>query len=398
MNKQANDALAKLLASAERAWAKTGTANASLKFSHASNPAYFEISSSADKKACHAVLLHAEHKGAISIEWDPAAGYQNQIARIRLKEADILASLLGIVPRWTAVEKSTAALGALRTGYPIIDSVLNAWRLGKRPRGLTMQDAPRLLDAAKTIQARRQTDRGSDISVRRLSAQLGFDSKRIEALAPALDLLTASDLDQPAREPEEFFSELGIVKHPMPVLLSGPAVLTLDDEPPLSLPKPYIGIDPDSVVAIEFKATFKTVLSVENLTTFHELAALKSKSVLLVYSNGMPSPSWRRFYRRMLEQLPSHSRLFHWGDIDAGGYRIAAKIAEVCREQNRLLELHMMNPEKLPKELCRRSLLEQEVRQMQRIAQKMGWMDLAEAVLAQPNAYEQEALELALPQ
>lgn len=390
-------ALSRLLERAERGWARSGKTTAALVFTEASNPEYLALRSFVDKQAYHALLIHAEHKRAISIEWETAAGPQHQVKRIRIQDADVLAELLNVVPRWRALERAREALEPLFATFPVTHAILAAWQQGRKIRGwLDVADIEQLLDAARTI-ARRQANDREEVSVRRLSAQLGFDSKRLESLAPAIDLLTSIDLDQPSRDPEETFAELGIVKHPSPVLLSGRATLKMHDGVLLPVPSPYVGVAPDSVASVQLSHLCRAVLSVENLTIFHDLTALASPSVLLIYSNGMPSPSWRRFFGRMLSELPHHCRLHHWGDIDGGGYRIAAHIANLSHQHGRTLGLYRMNPATLPHESSLRALTEREKAQMERLAQTWAWSAELDGLRARPMAYEQEALDLDLP-
>lgn len=396
MNAVAQSSLRKLLTSAERAWGRHGEISASLVFSQASNPGYFALASAADKRACHAALIHAEHTGAITIEWDKSAGHHNQIKRIRLLDGNKLAGLLDIMPRWRAIEEAGQALTPWNGKFPVIRSLMVAWRDGRRPRSLQPSDAAAIAQAAGAVEYCRANGT-QDISIRRLSTQLGFESKRIESLTAALDLLTSEDLDQVARDPEEVFAELGIVKHPLPVLLSGPAMLTLNNRSAFALPAPYAGISPTAIASVQVAPSCRYVLSVENLTTFHELTQLESNEVLLIYSNGMPSPSWFRFYERLLAELPAHCAIWHWGDIDGGGYRIAARIAGVCVEQQRQLRLHLMNPAVLPTERRRRSLDARERTQMERLARQMSWTKEVEGLESHPYAFEQEALDILLP-
>lgn len=396
MNAAAQTALRALLAKAERAWTRNDKKSISLVFSQARCPDYFSLSSAIDKRACHAILMHAQHVGAIVIEWDTSAGHQNQIKRISLQDEDKLATLLEITPRWRVIEEATHALSEWKANFPIVSALLLAWREGRKPRSLDPSDAPLVVDAARTIEHCR-IQGTQDISIRRLSAQLGFDSKHIESLTPTLDLLTATGLDQSARETEEIFAELGIVKHPLPILLSGPAKVALEDGTTFALPAPYAGLAPDSIASVRLADSCRHVLSVENLTTFHELSQFRSPHVLLVYSNGMPSPSWRRFYGRLLKDLPENCHIWHWGDVDGGGFRIATRIDGVCREQGRVLGLHMMNPALLPTGRSRRSLDARERSEMERIAQQMGWTNELNGIASHPSAYEQEALELILP-
>jgi hypothetical protein len=396
MNAVAFAALKRLLSKAERAWARDDRSTLSLVFSQASHPEYFHLSSAADKRDCHSVLTHAQHIGAILIEWDLSAGQNNQIKRISLKDPDKLASLLGVTPLWRAIEEATNILESWIPKFQNIPDLLAAWRNNRKPKGLSPDNATLIADAAKTIDYCRALDT-RDVSIRRLSTQLGFDSKHIESLKPALDLLISGDLDQPAREADEIYSELGIVKHPLPILMSGPANVMLENNTVFRLPIPYVGLAPDSILSVQIEDTCRYVLSVENLTTFHELAQLKSLHVLVIYSNGMPSPSWRRFYGRLLTHLPVGCQIRHWGDVDGGGFRIAASIANICLEQKRNLTLHMMNPSTLPSNLKRRPLDTREKAQIARIAEIMSWSDILTGINSHPFAFEQEALELCLP-
>lgn len=396
MNAAAQSALRRLLTKAERVWARSGEMSASLLFSQASHHEYFALSSAVDKQACHAALTHAQHVGAVVIEWDISAGHRNQVKRILLRDGNNLAALLGVTPRWHAIDEAARALGTWDVKFPIIPALLLAWRNGRKPRSLQPRDALLVADAARTIEHCR-THGTQDIPIRRLSAQLGFDSKHVESLIPAIDLLTATDLDQAARDAQELFAELGIVKHPLPILLSGPASIVLEDGATFFLPSPYAGLSPDSISSVHVADSCRHVLSIENLTTFHELTQLSSPHVLLIYSNGMPSPSWRRFYGRLQRNLPANCKAWHWGDVDGGGFRIAAYIGGVCREQQRVLALHMMNPALLPKERKRRSLDARERGEMERIARQMGWTSELNGIAKHPFAYEQEALELSLP-
>lgn len=392
----AQKCLRRLLDQGERAWARTGEPKASLLFSEASNPEYLGLQSFSEKQTYHAALLHAEHVGAITVEWDTGAGHQNQVKRIRLRDGDVLARLLEAVPRWLAIEEALRACSPLMERFPILNGVIAAWREGRKPRGVDPGQVSLLVDAAKAIDyCERNTLQ--DVTVRRLSTRLGFDSKHLEALAPALDLLRADRLDDPPTEREDLFSALGIVKHPLPVLLAGPALIRLAGKAVLNAPVPYVGLAPNSIEQVEPIASCRRVLSIENLTTFHELTETRPQDTLLLYSNGMPSPSWKRFYDRVLDGLPDTCQSIHWGDIDVGGYRVAAQIAVLCRARGRKLHLYMMNPVRHPKEHSRRALEQQEMAYMLRLAKEWEWEDELKGIQEQPLAYEQEALDLLLP-
>jgi hypothetical protein len=86
---------------------------------------------------------------------------------------------------------------------------------------------------------------------------------------------------------------------------------------------------------VRMQGTPTFVLSIENLTTFHEtLKACPQHTGWLLYTGGMPSPAWRRFYAEVLAAAPASTPIYHWGDIDQGGFRIAVVLqrdAATCR-------------------------------------------------------------------
>ena len=81
---------------------------------------------------------------------------------------------------------------------------------------------------------------------------------------------------------------MGLVKLPQPVLLSGQGLVELTDGTRLPIASPYIGLPPQSIKRVVLDEGARYIFSVENLTTFHELALGKAGSVcgLLMYTAG----------------------------------------------------------------------------------------------------------------
>lgn len=388
--------LERLMERAENAWARSNEVTASILFSEKGNPEYFNIRQATDKQDYHGVLLHAQSQGAILIEWDMAAGYQNQVKRVALTDGVILASLLKLTPRWEALSIVRQSFSPYFTQFPILEIILDAWKNGRKPRSLGIGDESKILDAIKTINQSKQLDQ-QDIPIRRMSARLGFDTKRLEAIIPALDLLTTVDISALPREKEEIFSELGLVKHPSPVMVAGCLTVQINGTDDISVPFPYLGLPPSSVTGIQIKHDCRMIISIENLTTFHELTQLSHPDIILIYSNGMPSPSWRKFYEMLIRNSPPQCQLYHWGDVDAGGYRIAKNIFVVAKFFERKLKLHCMNPSDLPLQYHLRKLDPKEIAEMQNIADSCGWYEEQSGVSKSPYAFEQEILDLNIP-
>lgn len=386
-------ALEKLLQKAERAWARQGDRTCTLPFSDASFPEYLSLPSRGDKDVVHAEMRNAERDGAVTVEWDRRAGTDGQILRIVLVDADNVAKILCRAPAWQAFDNAEREL-RLWADSPQVKAIFSKWRNGKPVRGLEPERVREFVDACKVIDACHQLPPNEEMPIRRLSAALFSDSKRIEALGKALDALTIDSLDVPGRDIEDVLSALGLVKHPMPILIAGQGAVELVDGQVIPIPTPYIGLAPQSIKSISFGGDDFYVLTVENLTTFHELALGKGGPLrgIVLYTAGMPSPALLRVYRLLVSN--SGQDRFHWGDIDLGGFRIAVAFARAAIQP---LKLWAMDPSAFPSATARKVLSGEERQEVIRIGAQWGWSDLTQRVVADGRAIEQEALPLTLP-
>lgn len=402
MNSVALAALSNLLERANAAWKRDATSKPIyLLFSEASFPAYLSIESHADKVQCNADLKLARRAGAIEIDWDERAGDSRHVRRIQLSDADKLAHFLNVDPHWVEVDRATNGLAAFTVEYPILNEVLSAWRQGKKVRGSIASQWPSWSDAVRVLRTCR--DAGAiDIPIRRLSARLFGNSKRLEALWPLLDVLLQLEVGGIARPAEEVYGELGLVKFPPTFLMSG-AVNVHVGRDVVKLVRPYLGFSPTEIEGFSSLNSVRYLLSIENLTTFHELARQvdPAEGGLLVYTAGMPSPSWLRIYRLILEHLPHGVPIFHSGDIDIGGFRIADYVAKHASLSGHHLCLHGMDGvlcvpdvEELEYE---RKLSNAELAAIDRICDRRGWRQEGNWTRESRRAVEQEAMRAVAP-
>jgi hypothetical protein len=208
-------------------------------------------------------------------------------------------------------------------------------------------------------------------------------------------LLTCESLDEPARDINEVLNSLGIVREPSPILIAGQGTMEMTSGERIRLPAPYIGFAPESAKRFHGADSCGFVLTVENKTTFIELARGKAGLIhgVILYTAGMPSPALLRVYRLVIEALPRVPR-FHWSDIDLGGFRIASAFAKAAESP---LSLWSMDPSAFPDVPSRKTLSEDEKREIQRIGERCGWAETTDKVFADGRAIEQEALPLLLP-
>ncbi|MBX9798104.1 MAG: DUF2220 domain-containing protein [Burkholderiaceae bacterium] len=397
MNTTARAALSKLLRMTENAWSKNSHHPVSLKFSEASFPAYFAQKTYAEKRDCNAYLRLAKEKGAIDIKWMDRSGENNQIDKIWVVDSGQLASFLEITPRWDHLAQAQIAFTPYYGDFPILHAILERWKAGETVRGKHSDQLHPWVQSLQIICQCRSAGY-HDTSVRRASAALVGGSKQLESLSGYLDVLTQESLQVPPRDKEEIFSELGLVKHPPTLLISGDVKAINIKGQETSPLYPYIGLAPQSIQRFSISQDVTKLLTVENLTTFHELALENNHGTTIVlYTGGMPSPSWKRVYKMILESLPHNATLFHWGDIDAGGFRIADHLANICSTCDKALQLHRMFLDEALDVSKHDSLSEQEIAQIERICTHWNWQTELNWVARHRRAIEQEFLPLAWP-
>ena len=190
---------------------------------------------------------------------------------------------------------------------------------------------------------------------------------------------------------------LGLRREPQPLLIAGGGAVTVGGVV-LPLPRPFIGVPVEQLQALRTDA--RCLVSIENLASFHDAArAPGAESALLLYTGGMPSPAWRAAYARILACLASTLPVYHWGDIDEGGFRIAAKLAETAAAAGRQLQPWRMSPDALADVACAAAATPTpaQLARMCAWARRAGWDEAASALQARPLRLEQEKLEPQLP-
>lgn len=96
-------------------------------------------------------------------------------------------------------------------------------------------------------------------------------------------------------------------------------------------------------------------------------------------------------YSRLLSSVPSSVPVYHWGDVDEGGFRIAATLAATAANANHRLLAHTMSPADVPPDM-RKPASERTVARIQHYAERAGWAELGAAIAAAKFTVEQEAL------
>lgn len=350
----------------------------------------------AELEAFHADIALAERAGAVAVERDAHTGDGGKLLRLRVRDAAALARHLGVNLLADRVAAAASQLAPWRARFPVLDAVLAAWRANRKVRGAGPEAAGDLADAARVVAARLD-DAGEERILRRESVRLCGDSKRLEKLTRWMEILVTGELAASGLADAEVWAMLGLRREPQPFLIVGPGSVQLTDAR-LPLVRPYLGLPVETVQSIATAA--RCLLSIENLASFHAAArAPGAGHALLLYTGGMPSPAWRATYVRILRALPPVASVYHWGDIDVGGFRIAKVLADSAREAGRSLQPWRMSPVDLPPDALPRGMTPTAavLASMRYWAREAGWPEVADALGMQPLKLEQEALDPELP-
>lgn len=399
MNRLSSKALRALWERANRKDLRGGNARTpTLKLSEETFPDYHDGLSAAERQTFHSDLRAAAASGAIAIDWDRRAGQDGQVVRIRLASLPELTTLLGERTASSSLIDARNALSPLLAAVPAVTLFLDAWAESRAPRGLRVRDWEKVRDAAVVIQDCMARE-FAEVSERRASAKLFGDSKRIEVLIPVLDVLSAKSLDAEARPAESVLASMGLVKHPNTLLIAGPGqLLSRKDAATASthdIQCPYTGASPLHIHG--YVGTPAWLLTVENLTIFHELAAGNAGILngLVIYTGGFPSPAVLRTYLAISNSLRKDVEIYHWGDTDVGGFRIAAILASATDTIGRRLSLWAMGDYRGI--TTGRPLADKEIADIEKICARNGWAANADAVARWRIAIEQELQPISLP-
>ncbi|NTU85280.1 MAG: DUF2399 domain-containing protein, partial [Chloroflexales bacterium] len=179
---------------------------------------------------------------------------------------------------------------------------------------------------------------------RALSVRLFGDSKRLAGLRGGLlRALRRHDPDAPlyGDDDDALLRARQLDRAPEYVPLAGPLSLALGmpgqtGAPEAELPPAHLATLSHFWPSLALPAPLlraariaqvraRAVVTVENLTSFSELCAIRPPDVLALYTGGFASPTVIGLLRAIRAAAPG-VLLRHWGDLDAGGLRILAHL------------------------------------------------------------------------
>jgi len=326
MSDAARELLERLLAQADRHGRPT------LPVTERYARAYFADCSLDARERIHAALRNAEQAGAVILEWGRGTAVQD-LKRLRLKDPDRLAQWLGITRAGNHAEVIARSVEPLLADAPVwlsdaFAQGLKRWRRGEKALQIAHGDPDEAWTLFRIAVAVVNGEQDG-LDLRRFSVRLLGDSKAVERrLNPLAKLLRNNPTWVDIDKDDELFRALGLEKFPPPVLIKGPLRLSLDGTAlDLTELRPFVGLSPDRIAALQPSATIPYLLSIENLASFQRHVREIEDDAIVVYTAGFPAPALVQLLGILDRALPPACPVLHWGDRDIGGLRIFGKLA-----------------------------------------------------------------------
>ncbi|MFV9506825.1 MAG: Wadjet anti-phage system protein JetD domain-containing protein [Oscillochloridaceae bacterium umkhey_bin13] len=296
---------------------------------------YYSAQDANPRQATNRALSQCAAIGLITLHWQRWEE-QNWLEAVDLQPGGLTAlyALLGRTPRDTQEQALLRLLAAQQPQAPW-QAAFVAWAQERISAGKTAPPLERadLVGSADLLTALAGlAELRTPTLERALSVRLFRDSKRLAGLRSGIirvlrqhDPETALYGDDDAALLRAYLLE----RVPEYVPIAGPLTLcpasggpSLDLSPFVpSLALPSVSLRNAAMSALEAEA----VLTVENLTSFSEAALIRPANLLLLYTGGFASPSLIGLLRTVRSYAPT-IKLWHWGDLDAGGLRILAHL------------------------------------------------------------------------
>lgn len=262
----------------------------------------------------------------------------------------------------------------------------------------------RVLDALATLDA--------EVPRRIFSVRVLGDSKALEGRLGTLLVRAARGFAPGVEELDDagaVLESMGLITNPQHVLVAGPLVLRHRGVPlDLAAFPSGLGLPVEVVRDAEVEELGAgAVLTIENLTSFHEAADLlswakPSPSTLLLYLGGYHNRVRRELLVKLwqwVQQSGRPIRFYHWGDVDLGGLQIFHHLAE---RTGIPLQPWLMDRETYVRHLRFGATFDQAYRRrLQALAERPGgeaFRDLLQEMLVQGRRVEQESIRPNLPE
>jgi hypothetical protein len=349
----------------------------------------------------HRVLQDAERARCIKLEKGKFGRITGEFARVRLVDAEKLYKFLSRLPASASVENARQIVeGAvpelLRESFfeMLIKDASSSWTANKSFLGLRPANVETFITVLRLANAIIHLS-GRDIDHRTFSRRTVKDSKALERLeGRVVQVLKRWNPSLAGNEPREVLEAYGIVRRAHSLFVKGPISIESAELQLQGTGELFLGLPWTSVQHARLNKPVEYIITIENPTSFWRYCLEVQGCYLALLADGFPArdvlSSMVHFVRvaRSTQEVP----VFHWGDIDAGGVRIAAHLENAFECP---VALHEMNPElatKFGSPLQSRTGLDRLRNRTGSISELAGWLLGPEGM-----ALEQEELDPRAP-
>lgn len=177
----------------------------------------------------------------------------------------------------------------------------------------------------------------TEIYIRDLSIRVFGDSKRLEQIQGKVESLLYQCGNY--EEKKSVFEECGVVKTPTYVTMKGKGRLLFPyQDIDLSKIDGDIAISSKTIESLlEIQILGMRVITIENLTTFHDYANTED---FCIYLGGFHNQIKEQFIKKMYQQNQG-KEFYHFGDIDAGGFYIYEHLLHKTMIPFRLMNMNV---------------------------------------------------------
>jgi hypothetical protein len=309
---------------------------------------YNRVGGPVEQDSLHRVLRDAERAGGVRLEADRLGRFTGEIARVRLTDADALYRFLNRSPSadiaGTARRRIESTCPEI-VREPFFEAVLSeaaaTWACNRRVLDLGPTDSDGLIEVFRLTHGIVHWS-GRDIDHRTFSRRTVGDSKLLERHEGRVATLlrrrnpATSDL-----ESREVLQAHGIVRRAHPLFLRGPISVASNSIRLEGSGVPFVGLPWSTVRSATLHSPVDYTIIIENPTSFWRYCMEIEGQYLALLSDGFPARDVLAGIVHMVH-VAQPASLFHWGDIDAGGLRIAQHLEDSCGVPVRL---HDMAPE-----------------------------------------------------
>jgi Uncharacterized protein conserved in bacteria C-term(DUF2220) len=349
----------------------------------------------------HRILHDAERAGGVALEQARIGRFTGEFARVRLVDPDGLYKFLVRAPATTTADSAhqiiVAAIPDILADpffQEIEQEATIAWKGNKTFLGLSVAEIDKLLTILRLTHGIVRLQ-GSDIDHRTFSRRIVRDSKALERVEGRVaQLLMRRDPTLVGEEPREVLQASGIVRRAHLLQVKGPLRLFSDALQIHGTGDAFIGLPWAAVQQATLAHAVDYVITIENPTSFWRYSTEIDGNYLALLTDGFPARdvlSSIAHLVRTARLMAPNTPLHHWGDIDAGGLRIAAHLEDNFETS---IRLHEMDPElalTLGSSLQSRKGLERLAVRSGEIGQLARWLGSGEAMMLEQEELDPKA-------